>query len=141
MGDESICAQLKSANQLVVYDKTHQLKKEKGILIDEDVCRIELRMSMPQMLNFIMTINELAGYDWSFIYPKYFSLHSIHNDLIAELAVIKKDWNKPIWELRNIMEEEYDIWPSNFYKEYLMDHPILTYAIVNALSNYKWKND
>jgi hypothetical protein len=129
-----------SGNHLVVYDKGEELKR-KGIKVKEDICRIELRMRMNQMNNFIRTTDELANYDWSMVYPKYYSFHHRTKELKQKIKAIGKDWRLPIWELRDIMEKEYDVHPSNFYRDYLVDHPHLSVSIPRALSRYRWGKD
>ncbi len=130
----------KSSNQLLIYDKGEELRKE-GINVKEDICRIELRMRMHQMNNFIQTIDDLAVYDWSSVYPKYYSFHFRTNELKKKIKPIGEDWRSPIWELRDIMEDEYDMNPSNFYRDCLIDHPQLSISIPKALKRYRWKND
>lgn len=127
-----------SRNHLLVYDKTKQMSHVKGINIERYVCRIELRMRMHQMQNFIRTIDELADHDWSFIYDKFYSFHYRKDKLKKQIKAVGEEWRKPIWELRNIMEDEYGIYPSNFYRDYLIPHPKLSYMAKEALKNYKW---
>lgn len=130
--------EITSSNQLIIYDKAIQLKK-KHIQVNEDICRIELRMRMNQMNNFIRTIDELANFDWSFVYPKYYSFHFRTKHLKQETKAMGQSWRQPIWNLRDIMED--DIWPSNFYRDYLINHPQLSVSVPRALKHYRWGND
>ena len=133
--------ELSSGNQLIVYDKGVQLYEEKKTKIKEDVCRLELRLRMHIMNNFIPsihTIEELATYDWSFVYPKFYSFHHRCKELKQEIKAIGENWRQPIWELRDIMEEQYEVYPSNFYRDYLIDHPQLSVSVPKALANYRW---
>jgi hypothetical protein len=132
---------LRSGNQLIVYDKATHLLVKKDIQLDEGVVRLELRMRMHKMNNFIRTIEELRDQDWSFIYPKYYSFHFRSSKLKKNIKAIGEDWRQPIWELRDIMLREHEVWPSNFYKHYLIDHPQLSVSIPKALSGYRWKDD
>ncbi len=125
---------LNSGNQLLVYDKTMQLLEEKGIEIDGDVCRIELRMRMHKMNNFIRTIDELAHYDWSHVYPIYYSFHFRTKELKQELKAVGESWKKPLWELRDIMKEEHEVWPSNFYRDYLIEEERVFHQRVQLLA-------
>ena len=131
----------KSSNYLHVYDKVRQMWSVYGLRIEGDVVRIELRLRIPQLNNFIQYIEDLAVCDWSFVYPKYYSFHQPTNTLKRRLRSIGLDWSRPIWELRDIMEEEFDVWPSNFYRDYLMDHPLFSDPVRDALAEYRWCYD
>jgi len=128
----------KSSNYLHVYDKVQQMWDVYGLRIEGDVARIELRLKIPQLKNFIQYTEDLAVWDWSYVYPKYYSFHQLTNTLKRRLRLHDLDWSRPIWELRDIMEEEFDVWPSNFYRDYLMDHPLFSDPVRNALSDYRW---
>jgi len=128
----------KSSNYLHVYDKAQQMWDVYGLRIEGDVVRIELRLRIPQLKNFIQYTEDLAVWDWSYVYPKYYSFHQPTNTLKRRLRSISLDWSRPIWELRDIMEEEFDVWPSNFYRDCLMDHPLFSAPVQKALSDYRW---
>jgi hypothetical protein len=128
----------KSSNYLHVYDKAQQMWDVYGLRIEGDVVRIELRLRIPQLNNFIQYTGDLAVCDWSFVYPKYYSFHQPTNRLKRKLKLHGIDWSRPIWELRDIMEERFGITPSNFYRDYLMDHPSFSDLVRDALSNYRW---
>jgi hypothetical protein len=127
-----------SSNVLVVYDKLVQLANEKAVHLPGDRCRIEIRLKPHKLFNFVQTIDDLAVQDWSFIYPKYLSLHQLKPELKNGMESIGIDWSRPIWELRDIMEEDFNVWPSNFYRDYLMDHPLFSYLVRDALFDYRW---
>lgn len=127
-----------SSNALVVYDKLVELAKEKGKHLPGDVCRVETRLKPPKLFNFVQTIDDLAVQDWSFVYPKYFSLHQLKPKLEKGIATIGIECKKPIWDLRDTMEEKFGITPSNFYRDYLMDHPLFSNPVREALSEYRW---
>jgi len=127
-----------SSNALIVYDKLVELAKEKGMHLPGDVCRVETRLKPPKLFNFVQTIDDLAVQDWSFVYPKYFSLHQLKPELKKGMESIGIECRKPIWELRDIMEERFGIVPSNFYRDYLMDHPLFSDPVRDAVSQYRW---
>jgi len=127
-----------SSNALIVYDKLVELANEKGIHLPGDVCRVETRLKPPKLFNFVQTIEDLAVQDWSFVFPKYFSFHQLKPDLKKGMESIGIECRKPIWDLRDIMEERFGIIPSNFYRDYLMDHPLFSDPVREALSDYRW---
>lgn len=122
---------------LIIYDKTKQMKEKHGIDIDSDVTRAELRLKVPQLKNFVLTIDDLATYDWSDIYGKYYSFHRIKPGLKSQLRSINEPWRQPLWDIRDIMENRFNKTHSNFYRDCLTDHPMAG-AIRTALANFKW---
>jgi hypothetical protein len=136
--------ELSSGNYLVVYDKGEELRSKYGIAEERDICRIELRMKMHKMNNYmrsIHTIDDLATYDWSFVYGRFYSFHHRCKELKQELRDIGEDWQQPIWDLRDIMLEKCEVYPSNFYRDYLIDHPVLSVKVRKALAEYRWCAD
>jgi hypothetical protein len=127
-----------SSNALIVYDKLVELAKEKGIHLPGDVCRVETRLKPPKLFNFVQTIEDLVVQDWSFVYPKYFSLHQLKPELEKGMESIGIECGKPIWELRDKMEDRFGIMSSNFYRDYLMDHSSFSGPVRDALSDYRW---
>jgi len=130
-----------SSNQLLTYDKARQLRKVKGIEVTGDIFRIEHRLNIPQMNNFIQSSDDLAVRDWSFIYPNYFSLHDLASDFMLKVNFAGESWRQPIWELKNIALEKLDIFPSNFYRDCLVDHSRLSDPVRRALATYRWCAD
>lgn len=130
-----------SSNQLLTYDKVRQLRKIKGIEVKGDIFRIETRLNIPQMNNFIQSIDGLAVLDWSFLYPKYFSFHNLTSDFMLKVNFAHESWRQPIWKLKNIAEEKLDIFPSNFYRDCLVDHPRISDPVRQALATYRWCAD
>ena len=130
-----------SSNQLLTYDKARQLRNAKGVDITGDIFRIEPRLKIPQMNNFIQSIDDLAVLDWSFLYPKYFSFHDLTSDFMLKVNFAHESWRRPIWELKNIAEEKLSISSSNFYRDCLTDHPRLSDPIREALAAFRWCAD
>ena len=130
-----------SSNQLLTYDKARQLRKVKGIDITGDIFRIEPRLKIPQMNNFIQSIDDLAVLDWSFLYPKYFSFHDLTSDFMLNVNFAHESWRRPIWELKNIAEEKLGISSSNFYRDCLVDYPRLSDPVRQALTTFRWCAD
>jgi hypothetical protein len=130
-----------SSNQLLTYDKGRQLRRIKNIDITGDIFRIEHRLTIPQMNNFIQSIDDLAVLDWSFLYPKYFSFHDLTSDFMIMVNSVGESWRQPIWKLKNIALEKLDIFPSNFYRDCLVDHPRLSDPIRRALAAFRWCAD
>jgi len=130
----------KCANQLVVYDKTRQLLEDKGVKIPDNLCRVEFRIKVPLMENFIRSTDELAHYDWSSIYNRFYSFHHRTYELKKELKAIGESWRHPIWELKDIAVNKLHV-QSNFYRDYLIDHPQLTPLVQRVLAEYRWIND
>jgi hypothetical protein len=130
-----------SSNQLLTYDKDRQLRNAKGVDITGDIFRIEPRLKIPQMNNFIQSIDDLAVLDWSFLYPKYFSFHDLTSDFMLNVNFAHESWRQPIWKLRNIAKEKLGISPSNFYRDCLVDHRTLSDPVREALATYRWCSD
>jgi len=126
-----------SSNNLTVYDKVKELKDKHDITLPGDVCRIELRFSIPKSHNFIQSIDDLAVCDWSFLYPRYFSLHLIKPQLIDGLRTVGVNLNQPLWGIRDVLKAKYNSALYNFYRDYLTDHPFSD-LIRNALKKFRW---
>ncbi len=129
---------LKSASRVAVYDKTKELWEKKGIPSEVDISRIELRLKITRLGNFVRTLEDLATHDWSFVYPKYFSLHEPNYLLKSKLRRKKKHLLLPIWMLRDLMRKDYGIPPSNFFRDLLKEHSIFAYLVREALDDYRW---
>jgi len=129
---------LNSPSMVVVYNKAQHLRQMKGLTVPTDLSRIELKLKIPRLGNFLATLDDSAVQDWSFVYPKYFSLHQPNHRLRGKLRDQPKRLLLPLWVLKQVMEEEYGVWPSNFYARYLEDHPRLSAPVRQALSRYRW---
>jgi hypothetical protein len=141
-----------SSNTLTVYDKIKQmifreevktkeeLESKLGIILPGDVCRIEPRFSIPKSHNFIQSIDDLAVCDWSFLYPRYFSLHLIKPQLIDGLKTVGINPNQPLWGIRDVLKSKFNGALYNFYRDYLTDHPFSA-LIRNALKKFRWCQD
>ena len=127
-----------SSNQLLTYDKGRQLRKMKKIDVSGDIFRIEPRLKVPKMNNFIQSIDDLAVQDWSFLSPKYFSFHSLTPDFKRKVKLAGESYRQPIWKLKNLAEEKLDIFPSNFYRDCLVDYPRLSDPVREVLATYRW---
>ena len=126
----------KSSNQIVVYDKTKQLKEKNIMTLSYDVSRVEMRMNIHRMGNFATTVEELGKLDWSFLYGKYISFHQ-PNERLREL-LNKKDLQKPIWEIKKIIRDRYQIKSSRFYRDYLKPHKWFSEPVRKALIEFRW---
>jgi hypothetical protein len=93
------------------------------------------------MNNFIQSIDDLAVQDWSFLYPKYFSFHSLTSDFKQKIDIAGESYRHPIWRLKNIAKEKLGIFPSNFYRDCLVDYPRLSDPVRAALATYRWCAD
>jgi len=129
-----------SSNQLLTYDKGRQLRK-KDINIHGDRFRVEPRLNVPQMNNFIQSIDDLAVQDWSFLYPRYFSFHSLTPDFKQKVSFAGESYRQPLWDLRNFAKEKLGIFPSNFYRDCLVDHSRLSDPVREVLAAYRWCAD
>lgn len=127
-----------SSNQLLTYDKGRQLREVKDINVTGDIFRTESRLNVPQMNNFIHSINDLAVQDWSSLYPKHFSFHIITFAFKKQLKSIGENWRQPVWQLKELAENELGIWPGNFYRDCLLDHPTFSDPVREVLANYRW---
>jgi len=126
-----------SANQVVVYDKRVQLKEKKGILIEEDVSRIEVRMKMSPLKNRISTLDELRCEGWaSFIYGNFFSLDRPRHALKGLIG--KRETKMPLHKIKATMRRQNGKLPNNFHRDYIREHRIFGPAVRNALASYKW---
>ena len=129
---------LNSPSMVVVYNKAQHLRQMKGLTVPTDISRIELKLKIPRLGNFLGGLEDLAVHDWSFVYPKYFSLHQPNQRLRSKLRDQPKRLLLPLWLLKQVMQEEYGLSPSNFYARYLEDHPRLSAPVRQALSRYRW---
>lgn len=127
-----------SSNQLLTYDKGRQLRKVKGINVTGDIFRIEPRLNVPKMGNFIQSIDDLAVLDWSFLYPRYFSFHSLTPDFMLKVSFAGESYRQPLWDLRNFAKGKLGIFPSNFYRDCLIDHPRLSDPVREVLATFRW---
>ena len=134
--DSLIFGSTKSGNQIVAYDKTKQLEEKNIMTLTYDVSRVELRMNIHRMGNFAITVEELGKLEWTFIYGKYISFHQ-PNERLRELLT-KKDLQRPIWELKKIIMNRFQIKPSMFYRDYLKPHKWFSEAVREALIEFRW---
>ena len=125
-----------SSNQIVAYDKILQLNEKKGKKIDGDISRVEIRMDVHRMNNFVASLEEVGSCNWSFLYGKYLSFHHPTNKLKKILG--KNDSLLPVWEMKNIADKRHKIKPSNFYRDYMREHKWFSSALRNALDTYRW---
>jgi hypothetical protein len=126
---------------VVVYDKARELWEVKKIRVPNDITRIEVRLKITRLGNFATTLEELADHDWSFIYPKYFSLLAPTYMLKRKLRHKPKQLLLPTWLLKKSMRKDYGAWPSNFYRDLLKEHPQLSNLVRQALADYRWCPD
>ncbi len=130
----------RSNNQLVVYDKSRQLRVVKDVIIPEGRVRVESRLKAPSLFDFPLTVDELAIYDWSVMMPKYFSFHILKSKFMLQVNMAGESWRLPIWKLRNLAEESLGITPPNFYRDCLMEHPKFSKHVHKALANFRWSD-
>ena len=128
----------RSSNSLVAYDKARQLREVQGLRVRGTVFRLEWRAHVPHLPGLPRTLDELAVFDWSFLYPQYFSFHQPSSTLLAKLRAHGEDYRRPLWELRDLAQNQLHILPSNFYTHYLEDHPRFSAPIRRALARYRW---
>ena len=126
----------KSPVSLIVYDKTKQLAEEKGVYIDKNVVRVEVRLNIPKCKNFIQTVDDLAEHNWLWLCDKHFSFHLKKPSFREKLLDMGVEPSQPIWKLRDIMSGV-GKWPSNFYRDCLYNHPKELF-VRSALASYRW---
>jgi len=129
----------RSSNQVVLYDKGEQLrnKNKKGHLVEDDVCRIEVRMKLNQLKNRIITLDELRSEGWaSFIFGNLFSLDRPRHSLKALIG--QKMTKMPLYQIKDIMRKQDGKLPDNFHRDYIREHRIFGPAVRDALASYKW---
>jgi hypothetical protein len=90
-----------SACRLVIYDKGQQLLSVKNIKVSGDICRVEIRMKIPRLRNFLTSLEDVGDADWSWPYGPHFSFHFANANLISLIGPKAKQ--KSIWQLRDIM--------------------------------------
>lgn len=130
-----------SNNQLVVYDKSRQLRVVKGVMIPEGRVRVESRLKAPSLFDFPLTVDELAIYDWSSLMPRYFSFHILSSKFMLQANMAGETWRRPIWRLRELAGDLFGITPSNFYRDCLMEHPTFSDPVRAILAAYRWCAD
>ncbi|WP_319405696.1 hypothetical protein [uncultured Desulfosarcina sp.] len=128
----------RSSNQLIVYDKSRQLRRKKGIVVPVGRVRVECRLKPPQLFDLPSTVNELANFDWSMLMPRYFSFHIPTSKFMLKMNMAGESWRRPIWRLRDLAWELFGITPSNFYRDCLMEHTQFTKHVAEALANFRW---
>lgn len=128
----------RSSNQLVVYNKSRQLKKKKKIVVPDGRVRVETRLKPPQLFDLPSTVDELVNFDWSMLMPRYYSFHIPTSKFMIQMNMAGESWRRPIWRLRDLAGNIHGITPSNFYRDCLMDHPQFTKHVAEALANFRW---
>lgn len=129
-----------------VYDKASQLRRMKGIDLDHFCGRVETRLQPARLNNFLRTVQELADHDWSWLYGKYFSFHRPNKYLIEvihkefEETFAKELLTSPLWYLRDVITQEFEMPSHNFYRDYLEEVPELAEPVKKSLSKYRWRN-
>ena len=127
----------RSPNQVVAYDKGVELNEKHGILIEEDVSRIETRMRASLKGNSIETLEDLRREGWaSFIYGRFFSLDRPRHALKALIG--ERGAKMPIYKIKDTMRKQNGKLPDNFHRDYIREHRIFGPAVRNALASYKW---
>ena len=53
----------RSACRIEIYDKGHQLRTVKGFNVAEDICRVEVKMKMPGLGNYISSLEQVGAAD------------------------------------------------------------------------------
>ena len=128
----------RSSNQVVVYDKREQLKERKGILIEGDISRIEVRMRMGSLKNRISKLDDLRCEGWaSFIYGKYFSLDIPRYTLKAVIG--EQAAKMPLHTIKTVLKQQNGKLPDNFHRDYIRGHRHLGPAVRNALDKFGWR--
>jgi hypothetical protein len=126
-----------SACTLAVYRKTKQLHEKKKIIIPEDICRVEIRMRIPRLKNFVSSLEDVGRFNWLWFYNRHFSFHYPNHKTLGRIGK-KQATKKTIWELRDFMVKKIGITPSNFYRDYLRDHSVLATLTIKALDKFRW---
>lgn len=127
----------RSWNQIAIYDKGEQLRTKKGTIVEEDICRIEVRMKLSPYKNRISTLDELRSEGWaSFVYGNLFSLDhpkhafkALYGETMAQM---------PLYQIKEQLRQQYGKLPFNFHRDYIREHRIFGPAVREALELYKW---
>jgi hypothetical protein len=126
-----------SSHRVTHYDKGQQLIDRKKITIPGDISRIEIRLRPRALSQPVKTISDLREKGWaSSLYGRYFSLDRPQQPLKVLLG--KKLASKPIWKLREIMNEGLGRIPENFCRDYIREHSRFGPAVRKALAEFKW---
>jgi hypothetical protein len=125
-----------SACRLEIYSKTQQLFSVKNIKVSGSISRVEIRMKIPRLGNFVTSLEDIGDANWSWLYGPHFSFHFPNVRLIDLIG--KEATQKSIWELREMMKEDYGVTPSNFFRDYLKGHRWLSKVTRKALDDYRW---
>ena len=128
-----------------VYDKTHQLKKEKAFVLSAEslrqldksqVVRLEPRFNNTA-LKVVSSLESLATKDFSFIYPQYIKFLRPDRHKLTKHGIQPKDYRgKSLVELRNMLRKEGVV---NNFTYYLKDNKRLSKPIRAALRDYRWE--
>lgn len=133
-------------SKMAVYDKKTQLLEVKGIGLNHECTRIELRFLAHKLSFLPRSVQELADLDWSFVYDKYFSFYRPNKYLIEDIhkafeeTFAKELLTSPLWYLRDVITQEFEMPSHNFYRDYLEEVPELAEPVKKSLSKYRWRN-
>jgi hypothetical protein len=126
-----------SSNRVTAYDKREQLMEVKGIIVPEDISRIEIRLKPHALNNSIRTLDDLKQRGWaSNLYGRYFSLDypqpALRYFLGQELS------KEPIRKLKGLLTAKFGWTPNNFNRDCLREHKRFGPAVRKALAGFKW---
>jgi hypothetical protein len=128
----------RSSNRISSYNKTEQLREEKGIAKKEAISRIEMQMHPHRMGNFVSTMDDLKKRGWALpLYGRYFSLDS---PCPALRPLLGKGFMKiAIRNLKGELINRRVAVPSNFHRDYLQEHKLFGPMVRKALARFRWK--
>jgi hypothetical protein len=129
-----------SPSRLSVFGLAKELPFGLEADLKHDFCIIKLLFRLAGLKGMPTTLEELALHDWSHVYGKCFSLLE-PTELLKKHDGYKTMTNAPISELQRFMETRHGIPPSDFYRDYVQDHPLLTDLVRDALAAYRWCPD
>ena len=108
--------------------------------------RIEFRMLTPRGLRRLELYGPedlAANQEWEDIL-EHFGLYRIKKGKLIKLTGKRRSGEMielPMWNIQDLLVQEFEVWPSNFWRDYVEEDSELMEAIGSALKRFHWCPD